>query len=62
MSIIVNKTSPAFMRKTNYKKVNKYKILYTIIRAKKKINRGPQSEEQGSAYLDGRVIEGSSER
>lgn len=50
------------MRKTNYKKVNKYKILYTIFRAKKKINRGPQREEQGSAYLDGRVIEGSSER
>lgn len=50
------------MGKTNYKKVNKYKILYTIIRAKKKINRGPQTEEQGSAYLDGRVIEGSSER
>ena len=49
-------------RKTNYKKVNKYKILYTIFRAKKKINRGPQREEQGSAYLDGRVIEGSSER
>lgn len=61
MSIIVNKTSPAFMRKTTIK-LNKYKILYTIIRAKKKINRGPQSEEQGSAYLDGRVIEGSSER
>ena len=62
MSIMVNKTSPAFIGKTNYKKVNKYKILYTIIRAKKKINRGPQSEEQGSTYLDGRVIEGSSER
>ena len=59
---MVNKTSPAFIGKTNYKKVNKYKILFTIIRTKKKINRGPQSEEQGSTYLDGRVIEGSSER
>lgn len=62
MSIMGNKTSPAFMGETNDKKVIKYKILYIIINAKKKTNRVPQSKAQGSAYLDGRVIESSSER